>query len=149
MRNLNGRFQDVTEISGEPLLVPRASRGVAFGDLNNDGFIDLAINCNNQPAVVLQNQGGNGNHWLSVNTVGAQSNRDGIGARIRLVSESGQQWATVSTASSYLSSNDKRVHFGLGRDKAAKLIEIAWPSGRVQKLENAEADQFLTVHESD
>src|SRR5580692_10054051 len=106
MRNVNGKFQDVTQQSGEALLAARAARGVAFGDLDNDGFVDLAINCNNQPAVILRNQGGNGNHWLSINTGGANSKRDGIGARIRVMGEFGmQQWAMVSTASSYLSAN--------------------------------------------
>jgi len=148
MRNVNGKFQDVTRQSGEALLVARAARGVAFGDLDNDGFLDLAINCNNQPAVILRNQGGNGNHWLLVDTVGTAGNRDGIGARIRLVGESGlAQYAVVSTASSYLSSNDKRVHFGLGKDKAARLVEITWPGGTVQKIENVKADQVLTVKE--
>jgi enediyne biosynthesis protein E4 len=148
MRNTGGKFQDVTRQSGEAMLTPRPARGVAFGDLDNDGFIDLAINCNNQPAVVLRNQGGNGNHWLLINTVGTASNRDGIGARIRLVGESGaQQFVTISTASSYLSASDKRAHFGLGKDKTARLVEITWPSGTVQKLENVKADQILTVTE--
>ncbi len=149
MRNVNGKFQDVTRQSGEALQVPRSARGVAFGDLDNDGFVDLVINCNNQRAVLLHNEGGNGNHWLSINTIGTTSNRDGIGARIRVVTESGlQQWATVSTASSYLSSNDKRVHFGLGQDKTARLVEITWPSGITQKLERVNADQVLTVREA-
>jgi len=149
MRNVTGSFQDVTQQSGEALLAPRPARGVAFGDLDNDGFVDLAINCNNQPAVILRNQGGNGNHWLSINTVGASSNRDGIGARIRVVGESGlQQWAMVSTASSYLSANDKRAHFGLGKDKMARLVEVAWPSGAVQRMESVKADQILTIRET-
>jgi hypothetical protein len=148
MRNTGGKFQDVTRQSGEAMQTPRPARGVACGDLDNDGFIDLAINCNNQPAVVLRNQGGNGNHWLVINTVGTASNRDGIGARIRLVGESGaQQFITVSTASSYLSASDKRAHFGLGKDKTARLVEITWPIGTVQKLENVKADQILTVTE--
>ena len=149
MRNVAGKFQDVTEQSGETLLVARPARGVAFGDLDNDGFIDLAINCNNQPAVILHNEGGNGNHWLSINTVGVVSNRDGIGARVRIVGESGvQQWSMVSTASSYLSANDKRVHFGLGKDKQARLVEIVWPSSAVQRMERVKADQILTIREA-
>jgi hypothetical protein len=148
MRNVRGKFQDVTSQSGAALLVPRASRGVAFGDLDNDGFVDIVVNCNNRAPVILRNQGGNGNHWLMLNTVGTKSNRDGIGARIRVVGESDlEQHGMVSTASSYLSSNDKRVHFGLGKDTKARLIEIAWPSGTVQKLENVAGDQILTVKE--
>jgi hypothetical protein len=153
MRNVGGKFQDATQQGGEALLTPRAARGVAFGDLDNDGFLDLAINCNNQAAVILRNQLGNagshGNHWLTINTIGTASNRDGIGARIRVVGESGlEQYAMVSTASSYLSANDKRAHFGLGKDKAARLVEITWPSGTVQRLEPVQADQIVTVREA-
>jgi hypothetical protein len=128
--------------------VPRASRGVAFGDLDNDGFPDVVVNCLNGPAVILHNGGGNGNHWLLVNTVGTSSNRDGIGARIRVVGESGfEQYGIVTTAGSYQSANDKRVHFGLGQDKRAKLVEILWPSGIEQRIEDVAADQILTVKE--
>jgi hypothetical protein len=128
--------------------IPFAARGAAFGDLNNDGFVDVAVNCNDGAALVLMNRGGNGNHWLIVNTVGTRSNRDGIGARIRVVSESGlEQYGFVSAAGSYASSNDKRLHFGLGRDATARLIEIAWPAGAVQRLENVRADQVFTATE--
>jgi hypothetical protein len=110
--------------------------------------MDIAINCNDGPAIVLLNRGGNGNHWLLVNTVGSKSNRDGIGCRVRLVSASGpEQTMYVSTAGSYLSASDKRVHFGLGADRVAKLVEVTWPNGTIQRLENIEADQILTVKE--
>lgn len=133
--------------SGPTFQIPIAARGAAFGDLDNDGFIDIAINCNDGPAIILRNQG-NGNHWLLVNLIGAVSNRDGIGAKLRLVTEDGsEQFAFVSTAGSYLSASDKRVHFGLGLSKKIKLLEINWPSGKVQPLESITADQILTVHE--
>ncbi len=94
------------------------------------------------------NRGGNGNHWLLVQAIGTKSNRDGIGSRIRVVSNSGaEQHGYVTTAGSYLSASDKRVHFGLGVDRVAKLVEITWPSGLVQKLQNVEADRVLTVKE--
>jgi hypothetical protein len=148
LKNNKGRFEDVSSSSGEALGVPRASRGVAFGDLDNDGFPDVVVNCLNGPAVILGNSGGNGNHWLLVNTVGTSSNRDGIGARIRVVGESGfEQYGIVTTAGSYQSANDKRVHFGLGQDKRAKLVEILWPSGIEQRIEDVAADQLLTVKE--
>jgi enediyne biosynthesis protein E4 len=148
MRNVQGRFHDVSKQCGAAFNVPFAARGVAFGDLNNDGFMDVAINCNDGKAVILRNQGGNGNHWLLVNTIGSKSNRDGVGAKLRAVSESGQeQYAMVSTASSYMSASDKRVHFGLGKDKQVRLLEIGWPSGIVQRLERIRADQILTVRE--
>ena len=149
MRNVNGRFQDVSGQCGAAFQIALAARGAAFGDLDNDGCLDIAVNCNDGPAVVLRNQGGSGNHWLMINTIGSRSNRDGIGAKLRLISESGQeQHAMVSTASSYLSASDKRVHFGLGKDRRARLIEIHWPSGAVQRLEEVAADQILTVRES-
>ncbi|HZT31093.1 MAG TPA: CRTAC1 family protein [Bryobacteraceae bacterium] len=148
LHNTGGKFANVSGQSGAPFRVPLAARGVAFGDLNNDGFLDVAINCNDGPALVLFNEGGNGNHWLSVNPVGAKSNRDGIGARIKLVGASGRtQYGYVSTAGSYLSANDRKVHFGLGKDAQARLLEIRWPSGTVQRLENVAADRTVTVRE--
>lgn len=147
MRNKLGRFEDVTAQCGEAFRMPRAARGVAFGDLFNDGAIDIVINCLEDKALVLRNLG-NENHWIGVNTVGTVSNRDGIGAVVHAVSESGkEQWATVSSAGSYQSSNDKRVHFGLGQETTLKILEIHWPSGIVQQLEKVPADQILTVKE--
>jgi hypothetical protein len=148
LRNRRGRFTDVSAQSGEIFSVPMAARGAAFGDLDNDGFIDVAINVNEGNAVILHNQGGNGNHWIMINTVGTVSNRDGIGAQLHVVSESGfEQYRQVTTAGSYLSACDKRAHFGLGSDRTVRLLEITWPSGIVQKLENIPADQILTVKE--
>jgi enediyne biosynthesis protein E4 len=148
MRNRKGRFEDVSRQNGQVFQVSLAARGAAFGDLNNDGLVDVAINCNDGPALVLMNRGGNGNHWLLVNTIGSRSNRDGIGAQIRLVSRSvGEQFGFVSTGGSYVSASDKRVHFGLGQDSIVRLVEIKWPSGVVQRLENVRADQILTVKE--
>ncbi|MDQ6704697.1 MAG: CRTAC1 family protein [Acidobacteriota bacterium] len=148
LRNKGGRFEDVSMQAGKDFLYPLAARGAAIGDLNNDGWMDIAINCNDGPAIVLLNHGGNGNHWLLVNTVGSKSNRDGIGSRVRLVSASGLEQTTyVSTAGSYLSASDKRAHFGLGADRVAKLVEVTWPDGTIQRLENVKADQILTVRE--
>jgi enediyne biosynthesis protein E4 len=144
----NGKFVDISARSGDIFRTPLAARGAAFGDLNNDGFLDVAINCNDRPAVILRNEGGNGNHWLMLDLVGTASNRDGIGAKIRVVSESGLvQHAMVSRAGSYLSSNDKRAHFGLGSAKRAALVEIAWPSGTLQKLKDVAADRIVKVEE--
>ena len=148
MRNVQGKFVDVSAQSGLPFQVAQAARGAAFGDLNNDGWVDVAVNVNDGPALVLRNCGGNGNHWLIVDTTGTSSNRDGMGARIHAVPESGpEQYGIVSSAGSYLSANDKRVHFGLGTARRIKLLEIVWPSGIVQHVENIEADRILSVRE--
>lgn len=102
---------------------------------------------NDGPAYVLHNETPTTNHWLLLRLVGHKSNRDGIGANVKLVTASGQQFTTVTTASSYLSSSDKRVHIGLGKEKSAESIEIRWPSGIVQTLQNIPADQILQIDE--
>jgi hypothetical protein len=143
-----GRFKDVSRESGPIFEVPLSARGAAFGDLNNDGSVDIVINCNNGRAVILRNQGNTGNHWLLVNLNGTRSNRDGTGTRLRLVAEDGsEQHAFASTAGSYLSANDKRVHFGLGKSRKVKLLEVTWPSGIVQRVESIAANQILPVRE--
>ena len=147
LRNVAGHFEDVSKQSGGPFRTLQAARGAAFGDLDNDGQIDIVVSCLDGKPMLLHNQG-SPNHWLTINTVGTVSNRDGIGARLHLVSESGaSQYATVTTGGSYFSASDKRVHFGLGGDKTVRSLEIAWPSGIVQKLDNLAADRILTVRE--
>ena len=148
LHNLRGKFTDVSAMAGEAFLRRRAARGVAFGDLDNDGWIDVVMNCNNDSPVILKNLRVGGDHWLVVNTVGSTSNRDGIGATLALTAGSGpKQYAVVTTGGSYLSASDKRVHFGLSHDRTVKLLEVQWPSGKVQRLENIPADQILTVTE--
>lgn len=135
LRNTRGKFSDVSKSSGEIFKTPLAARGAAFGDLDNDGFIDVAINCSNGPAVILKNKG-SANHWLALDLQGTKSNRDAIGARIRVSTASGpDQTLFVNAAGSYLSSNDRKAYFGLGSNTEAKSVEIRWPSGRVQRLE--------------
>jgi hypothetical protein len=148
MRNRQGKFEDVSEASGPPFKTALAARGAAFGDLNNDGSMDIVISCNAQPALVLRNQAGKKHAWLTIETVGTRSNRDGIGAAIRVVSDSGtEQHAFVSTASSYLSASDKRVHFGLGSAKLVSLVEVRWPSGAAQQIKDVTLNRILTVRE--
>jgi hypothetical protein len=148
MKNSGGQFRDASAEGGPIFQVPFSARGAAFGDLDNDGSVDVAVNCNDGPAIILHNQGSRGNHWLLVNLVGSKSNRDGIGAKIRVVPDEGaEQHAFVSTAGSYLSASDKRAHFGLGASKRVRLLEITWPSSMVQRLDSVAADQILTVHE--
>ena len=147
MRNVKARFEDVSNRSGAAFETSRAARGAAFGDFDNDGFVDVVVNINDGQPLLLHNRGGEGN-WVLITTVGSLSNRDGIGARVRVVGESGlTQYRVVSTAASYLSASDKRVHFGLGKDRALKMIEITWPSGIVQRLEDVEANQILVAEE--
>ena len=148
LRNEQGHFSSVPQQSNPVFMTPLAARGAAFGDLDNDGLIDIAINCNNGHAIILHNRGGNGNHWLMLNLIGTSSNRDAIGCKIRLVADNGQQQTRfVSTAGSYISASDKRAHFGLGSSKKLRLVEITWPSGLVQLLEAVAVDQILTVKE--
>jgi len=147
LRNLEGRFEDVSAQSGEPFRTLQAARGVAFGDIDNDGQVDMVVSCLDGSPMLLHNQG-SPNHWLTVNTVGTSSNRDGIGTRLHLVRESGaSQYAMVSTGGSYLSANDKRVHFGLGNDRSVRLLELVWPSEAVQTLHDLPVDRMITVRE--
>lgn len=143
----NGRFEDVTSVAGPGLDLRRSGRGVAFGDLNNDGRLDILINNQNDPPTLLRNEGEIPGHWISIRTVGTKSNRDGIGARVTLVAGGRRQIQEVRSGGSYLSQNDLRVHFGLGSATKADRIEVRWPSGATDQVEGASADQCLTVEE--
>lgn len=147
MRNTGGAFEDVSDRSGAAFQVRRSARGSAVADLDNDGFLDIAVNCRDQRPFLLRN-GGNDSNWLALDLTGSESSRDAIGARVRVRVDGGrEQHLTVSTAGSYLSSGDRRLHFGLGTAEEASLIEIEWPSGSVQLLENVPANQILEVRE--
>jgi len=148
-RNLgNGTFTDVSAQAGAAMQAHAAHRGCAFGDLNNDGKTDVVVSTIGSPAELLYNTSTDKNHWILIQTVGVKSNRDGIGTRIKVTGESGQvQYNHVTTAGSYASSSDKRVHFGLGADTSIKEIELLWPSGTVQTLRDVKADQVLKIVE--
>jgi len=148
-RNLgNGTFVDVSAQAGAAMQLRAAHRGCAFGDLNNDGRMDVVVSAIGSPAELLYNISTDKNHWISIQAVGVKSNRDGIGTQIKVTGESGQvQYNHVTTAGSYASSSDKRVHFGLGADASIKEIELRWPSGTVQTLRNVKADQLLKIVE--
>ena len=144
-----GRFNEVTDAAGSGLALEQVSRGSAVADYDNDGDLDLAISNNNQPAVLLRNDGGNQKHWLALRLLGAGgslSNRNGIGARVEVVAGDLVQVDEVRSGSSYLSQDDLRLFFGLGAEERAD-VEIRWPSGIVQRLEAIEADQILAVRE--
>jgi hypothetical protein len=144
----NGTFADLSTRAG--LTDVAAHRGCAFGDLNNDGEVDIVVSAIGSPAELLYNTSPASNHWIAIQTIGVRSNRDGIGTRIKLTGKSGSvQYDHVTTAGSYASSSDKRAHFGLGADTLIKEIELRWPSGTVQVLRNVKADQILKVTESE
>jgi len=143
----HGTFQDVTSLAGPGLQLRRSGRGAAFLDYDNDGALDVAINNQNDPPTLLHNDGGKANHWITIRTMGTRSNRDGIGARISVLAGGRRQIDEVRSGGSYISQNDLRVHFGLGKAPRIDLLEIHWPSGVVDKLENLAADRFLTVRE--
>jgi hypothetical protein len=142
------RFTNVSPASGEVFTRHSASRGAAFGDLDNDGDVDVVIaNCNG-PAKLLRNDGGNANHWIAVELRGVRANRNGVGAKIVLTQQNGRrQYGLVSSAASYLSANDRRVYFGLGNDPAIGQIRIEWPGGAVLEIAAPQADQILRVEE--
>jgi hypothetical protein len=146
-RNTGKGFVDVSGDAGPVFQEPWVGRGLAIGDIDNDGRMDAVVTTNDGPLHILHNETTSPNHWLTLKLVGHKSNRDAIGALVKIVTTQGVQFATVTTASSYLSSSDKRVHFGMGLDTAAKTIEIHWPSGTRQVLENVRADQILQVDE--
>ena len=144
--NKDGTFADVSGHS-PALTQPYVGRGAASADYDNDGDLDLFIANNNQPGRLLRNDGGNRHHWLAVRTIGSHSNRDGIGARIRVVAGDLHQVAEVRSGSSYLSQSALRVHFGLGAHTRVERVEIRWPSGIEQVLEDVASNQHLTIRE--
>jgi len=146
-RNTGKGFVDVSKASGAVFAERWVARGMAVGDLDNDGRLDAVVSTNGGPAHILHNETPTQNHWLTLNLVGHVSNRDAIGAEVKVTTSLATQLVIVSTAGSYLSSNDKRAHFGLGPDKFATKIQIRWPSGILQTLANIPADQVLRVDE--
>jgi hypothetical protein len=148
LRNTGTGFVDVSAQSGAVFQQRWLGRGLAVGDIDNDGRIDVVVSTNDGPAHILHNETPTQNHWLTLNLIGHKSNRDAIGAEVKLTTAKGSQFATVTTTGSYLSSSDKRVHFGLGTETSAKALEIHWPSGIHQKLSNIRADQILQIDEA-
>jgi enediyne biosynthesis protein E4 len=148
-RNLrNGKFQDVSASAGPDFQREAAHRGVAFGDLDNDGRIDAVVTVLNGPVKIFRNVSSGDNHWILLNLMGTKSSRMPIGAQIQITAEDGtSQWNQVSTAVGYASSSDSRVHFGLGKNRRIRQLEIRWPSGIRQQLRHLEADRILTIEE--
>jgi enediyne biosynthesis protein E4 len=148
-RNLgNGKFAEVGPSAGPDFEEEAAHRGVAFGDLFNDGRIDAVVTVLGGPVEILRNVSETGNHWILLKLVGRKSNRMGIGAQIHITTEDGaSQWNEATTAVGYTASSDSRVHFGLGKNRLIKEVEIRWPSGIKQVLHDVAGDQILTVEE--
>ena len=146
-RNTGKKFVDVSGISGDIFHEAWVGRAMAIGDIDNDGRIDAVVTTNGGPPHILLNQTPTTNHWITLHLTGHKSNRDGIGALVKLSTAQGSQWVTATTSSSYLSASDPRVHFGMGDSAVASSIEIHWPSGIIQTLTNVKGDQQIQVDE--
>ncbi len=146
-RNVQGKFRNVSETQGAFFAKPSVGRGLALGDYDNDGDLDLLVSNNGQPGELVRNDRADGHHWLALSLQGVTSNRDGIGARITVAAGGRAQYAQAIGGTSYLSSSDRRIFFGLGRQAKADLVEVVWPSGIVDRLEDVNVDRFLTVKE--
>jgi len=142
-----GRFEDVTERLGPPLTTPRAARGAAFGDIDNDGDVDVVISNVNAAPDLFRTETEPGRHWLLVKLVGTTSNRSAIGARLGCTTAGVTQWQEVRGGGSYISQNDLRAHFGLGAAARVERLWVRWPSGLEEEWRDAAADQILTVRE--
>jgi len=141
------KFVNVSDVAGDVFQQAWAARGMAIGDINNDGKIDAVVSSTNGPAWILFNQTQMTNHWIEFKLQGVKSNRDGIGSIVKITSSRGDQYAMVTTSGSYQSSSDPRVHFGIGTDTTLRAVKIQWPSGVVQSLQDVSADQILVVKE--
>ena len=140
-------FGDVSDSSGDGLLLKKVSRGAAFGDYDNDGDVDVLITNSHQSPDLLRNDTVNQNHWLVFATVGTRSNRSGIGARVKVTASGSVQMREVKSGASYPSHSDMRLHFGLGESAMAEHVEIRWPSGLMEHYKDVETDQFLIATE--
>jgi enediyne biosynthesis protein E4 len=144
----SGIFENVSDQLGSDFQLPRVSRGAAVGDFDNDGDLDILINNCGQTPQLLRNDGGNANHWLEILLIGTKSNRDGVGARVKVIAGDLVLYDQRKGGMSYQSAQDPRLHFGLGQGSNVDLIEILWPSGSTTKLANIKADQIIAVKEA-
>jgi hypothetical protein len=144
----DGTFRDVSSVAGSALAIPQASRGAAFGDLDNDGDIDVVVENLDGTPMILRNDGGNQKHWITLELVGSKSNRLAIGAKVKAIAGSLVQVDEVRSGGSYLSQSDLRIHFGLGDANKVDRLEIRWPSARTEVLSDLAANHFYVVKES-
>jgi hypothetical protein len=143
----NGKFEDVSGLAGSGISARHSSRGAAFGDFDNDGDMDVLVMNMGEPPSLLRNDLKNTNHWVKVTLEGTKSNRSGIGATVTVQISGLMQMAPVVSQSSYLSVNDKRLHFGLGSSDAIDRIIVRWPSGESESFTNAVIDSLLVLVE--
>jgi hypothetical protein len=143
----HGVFENVSDQLGADFVLPRVSRGAAVGDFDNDGDLDILVNNCGQAPQLLRNDGGNRNHWLEIQLIGTKSNRDGVGARVKLVSGDLVLYDQRKGGMSYQSAQDPRLHFGLGQRTKIDWIEIQWPSGMATKVGGVKCDQIIAIEE--
>jgi len=149
-RNMGGgHFRNVSAESGPGFRIQHVGRGAAVADFDNDGDLDIVVADTGGPALLLRNDGGNRNHWIAIRARGRESNRFGIGSKVRVTAGGHTQLREINPYGSYLSTSDVRLFFGLGSETAATRLEIEWPSGKKQTLENVRANQTLLLDESD
>jgi enediyne biosynthesis protein E4 len=145
--NGHGVFENVSDLLGPDFQLPRVSRGAAVADFDNDGDLDILVNNNGQAPQLLRNDGGNSNHWLQILLIGTKSNRDGVGARVKVSAGNLILQDQRKGGMSYQSAQDPRLHFGLGPHSNVDAIEIFWPSGSVTRLASIKSDQIIAVSE--
>jgi len=143
----NGKFVEVTASAGDGFQTPYVGRGVAFADFDNDGYIDLVVGNNGDPPLLLHNGGGTGNHFVNFKLVGTRSNRDAMGARVKIRAGGVSQIREIYGGGSYLSQSDLRANFGLGKVTKIDAVDVSWPSGLKQSFKDVEGDKFYVVVE--
>ena len=142
-----GRFEEIVDEAGDALQQPMVARGAAYADYDNDGDLDILMTSNGGAPRLLRNDGGNTNNLLRVKTVGTESNRDGIGARVEVTVAGQSRWQMVKTGSSYASQSEVPLTFGLGNQASVERLRVIWPSGQVDEVTGLVANQFLVVEE--